>query len=369
MRTLTWQRPRTGRWLGALAGALLLLAGCGTAAVPPAAAPPGTSGASGSPSPAAWTHVVGNLDGPINVTALTEGPTGTLYVGTAGQGVLTVSHGHWRGLGPQVDLVSRTIRSLAILGPGRVVAGTSQGAFEYQDGRWTALVGSSPGPGVVLAYGDIPVYSVVALVSPHGHITVGGYPPGNVSVNSASDGFGGVWQYRHGQWVALGHLGHTPTSMVYMPSGALVVGTHQGVWTYTRAGGWHALGAFPVSAVVVTALAATVGGHVLAAVSESAGTVYGLDEYVGGYWASRTSYWSQFPSPPRIQALAVNRRTGVVAVGTAASGVWEDNGNTWSQAGPQRSLMVTSSVQALYVARDGTIWAGTPAGLWRLPPP
>ncbi len=66
-------------------------------------------------------------------------------------------------------------------------------------------------------------------MSPHGHVTAGGYPPGNVSVNSASDGFGGVWQYLHGAWVPLGRLGHTPTAMRYTPAGVLVVGTHQGV--------------------------------------------------------------------------------------------------------------------------------------------
>jgi hypothetical protein len=237
--------------------------------------------------------------------------------------------------------------------------------FVYRQ-RWMQLTGPTPaGLPVALAYGDIPVYSVDVLLSPTGHIVAAGYPPGNASIGSASDYLGGVWQYQGGRWVPVGHLGHTPTAAEYLPNGPLVVGTHDGVWQYTRAHGWTAVGSFPVSDVVVTALGITAGHHILAAVSESAGTVFGLYEFVGGFWSSRTSDWTEFPSPPYIETLALDPANGVVLVGTGATGVWAANANTLTQVGSQHSLMVTSSVQALYAA-GGSIWAGTSAGLWRI---
>ncbi len=362
MRSAWAVPPRGHRGMLWMAGLLVTVGvvGCAGPTAPRASSPAG-----GRSAAARWSRVAGS--GSLNVTALTEGPHGTIYVGTANWGVLAYSRGRWRTLGAEALPASRATRSLTRTGASTLLAGTSQGVLAYDGAKWAELSGPTPaGLPVALAYGDIPVYSVVAVMSPHGHITVGGYPPGNVSVNSASDGFGGVWQFLHGAWVPLGHLGHTPTSLLYAPSGMLVVGTHQGVWAYTHADGWQALGSFQTPGVVVTALALSAGGHILAGVQEFSATVSRLYEYEDGYWINRSSGWTQLPETPVIQALAVNHTTGVIVVGTASAGVWTLNGSRWSRAGPAQSAMNTTTIQALVVTPAGVVFAGTPNGLWRL---
>ena len=353
-------RHRWTFWMACLlvaAGAV----GCGGAAVPRASSPANQPAETGH-----WSRVPET--GTLNVTALAEGSHGTLSVGTGNQqGVLAYSRGKWSALGAELLPTGRTIRSITPVGTSAVLAATSQGVLEYGPSGWQELSGPTPpGPPGALAYGDIPAYSVTAVMLPHGHVTAGGYPPGNVSVNSASDGFGDVWQYLQGTWVPLGRLGHTPTSMLYTPARVLVVGTHQGVWTYTHAAGWHTLGSFPTPGVVVTALALSAGGRVLAGVQEFADTVARLYEYVDGHWVNRSSGWTQLPETPVVQALAVSHATGVIWVGTASEGVWMLNGSRWSRAGPAPSAIKNATIQAMDVTHAREVYVGTPNGLWRL---
>ncbi len=118
--------------------------------------------------------------------------------------------------------------------------------------------------------------------------------------------------------------------------------------------------------MVVTALALSAGGHVLAGVQELAGTVSRLSEYVGGSWVNRSSGWTELPETPVIQALAVSHARGVIWVGTASAGVWMLNGSRWSRAGPAPSAINNAIIQALDVTQAGAVYAGTPNGLWRL---
>ncbi len=73
------------------------------------------------------------------------------------------------------------------------------------------------------------------------------------------------------------------------------------------------------------------------------------------------------PSPAPTTALEPLRVTGeVVVVGTTDGGVLLYDGTNWRQLDTDRSVLSTNRVQAVLVDRDGQIWAGTDAGLFRL---
>ena len=61
------------------------------------------------------------------------------------------------------------------------------------------------------------------------------------------------------------------------------------------------------------------------------------------------------------------RATGeLIVVGTTDGGILLYDGATWRQLDKDRSVLSTNRVQAVLVDRDGQIWAGTDAGLFRL---
>jgi len=55
----------------------------------------------------------------------------------------------------------------------------------------------------------------------------------------------------------------------------------------------------------------------------------------------------------------------VVVVGTSDGGVLLYDGVTWQQLDVDRSVLTTNRVQAVLVDKDGQVWAGTDAGLFR----
>ncbi|MCY3959695.1 MAG: hypothetical protein OXG65_15600 [Chloroflexi bacterium] len=81
---------------------------------------------------------------------------------------------------------------------------------------------------------------------------------------------------------------------------------------------------------------------------------------------SPTATAAATPSPASPTALEPLRATGeVIVVGTTDGGVLLYDGANWRQLDKDRSVLTTNRVQAVLVDRDGQIWAGTDAGLFR----
>ena len=71
-------------------------------------------------------------------------------------------------------------------------------------------------------------------------------------------------------------------------------------------------------------------------------------------------------SPPPTSSLGPLSATGeLIVVGTTDGGVLLYDGASWRQLDKDRSVLGTNRVQAVLVDKDGQIWAGTDAGLYR----
>lgn len=105
-----------------------------------------------------------------------------------------------------------------------------------------------------------------------------------------------------------------------------------------------------------------------AAVPLAAGQVYTpqvIDFTAPG--TSPTAAATPATSPaPTATAPATRLSDELIVIGTLDAGILLYDGTTWRQLNQDNSVLSTDRVQAVLVDRDGQIWAGTDAGLFRL---
>ncbi len=350
------------------------------------------------------------------VQALAEDPSGALWVGTEGGGILRYEKGRWSSQQSSSGLPSDIVHDLRVDRMGVLWAGTYGGVGRYEKGRWTSYrLGPGPsgfrvrclmedgrgtlwagteGGGVYrFSEGEFrPFPPSVSLPDPRIRC-LGWSPEGDLWVGMEN---GGLAAWRSNRWDLFTEKEGLPGDRVFCllwdRDGCLWVGTEGGGLGRYAGGTWsrfttrEGLGTDLVYALHEDShgsLWIGVFGGGLERLREGkwtpfstseglssntvwcayadpegglwTGTEKGLCRITGGRWTS----WSTADGLPhnRVRSILKDRR-GTVWVGTGGGGLARLEGRRWVQVAPP-GLPANERVYALLEDRHGTLWVGT----------
>jgi len=352
----------------------------------------------------------------LTVQALAEDPSGALWVGTEGGGVLCYEKGRWSAHRVSSGLPSDIVHDLCVDRTGVLWAGTYGGVGRLKEGRWTTYrLGPAPhgyrvrclleddggtlwagteGGGIYRFVGEgFQPYSPSESLPDRRIRCLGQSPEGDLWVGMEN---GGLAAWRGGRWELFTEKNGLPGDRVFCllwdRDGCLWVGTEGGgLGRYAR-GSWSrfttrdGLGTNLINALHEDSQGSIwigVFGGGLERLREGKWTPYSVSEGLSsntvwcafadpenGLWAGteeglcrfdgvRWTSWSTADGLPhnRVRSILKDRR-GVVWVGTGGGGLARFEGGRWFHVTPP-GLPANERVYALLEDRDGVLWVGT----------
>jgi diguanylate cyclase (GGDEF)-like protein len=286
-----------------------------------------------------------NQDGlpQLQVLAIGQDRAGYLWVGTQTGGVGRYNGHHWLVFDATNGLPGGTLYALAVGPDGTVYAGTGAGAARFDGGRWTPIA-SVPGE---------PSLAVHAIVAREGGAVWLG-PPKGLRL-AKPEGGGKPLGVRATAEIADAAV----NCLVPGPDGTLWVGTGKGLGKVAPAGEPLLEPVPGLPAKGIEAVLPRPGGRLLVSVAET-----GLFEGTPG---SFTRVGDDRVPGRQVSALQAEANgAGAVWIGTHDRGAFRWEG-AFEPFGPGQGLK-DLSINAIFRDREGLLWFGTDAGLWKRAP-
>jgi ligand-binding sensor domain-containing protein/signal transduction histidine kinase len=269
------------------------------------------------------------------VCALAEGPDGTVWAGSAGEGLLQFRGGKAEVLSARSGLSDNLTECLLTDQEGVLWVGTHGGLNRLQRKR-LFVFGQKEG----LGYG--PVHSLAEV------------SPGVVWAGKPSDGLY-RWDGRNFSRLAAAGLslgGPQVNALLMARDGSCWVAGARGLLHFKQ----------PRNAASQAELSALAGRNVLALAEDSAGGLWvgtregELWRLSQGKWIAQTNLWQPHP----ITAI-VHGRDGSVFLGTEGGGLDRYLGTTHMHFDKQQGLF-SELIRTLYLDAQGALWVGTTGG-------
>ncbi len=269
-----------------------------------------------------------------HVKAVAVSPDGVAWFGTDGFGLSAFDGQDWTTYTDQDGLAENHVYVLAVAPDGTLWMGTGNGVSHFDGQNWTTYTSQD----------GLPQYSILSLaVAPDGSVWAG---------TSA-----GLSQYDGQGWTTYtpqdGLAHKVVQSIAVAPDGTVWAGTNAGVsrfdgqqWTtYTTGDG-----------LIADRI------HSIAVVSDGSvwfGTASGVSHFDGQAWTSYTE--SDDGLAHKLVPGIIQDQDGALLFGTGY-GLSRFDGQSWTTFDAHEGAPV--SITALALSPDGTLWVGTPIGVY-----
>ena len=267
------------------------------------------------------------------VSSLAEEPDGTVWAGSASEGLFEFKDGKLVSLNASSGLSDNSVESLLVDRDGNLWAGTDAGlnllrqkdlfAFDQRQG---------------LGYGAVDGLAEIA--------------PGVVWVGKPSDGLY-RWDGRNFSRLMSANL-----SIIGQQINALLVSKDGSCWVAGRQGLLHFK---PPTKTANKAELFTLPGFDIISLCEGRNGVLWAGTHEGELWRLENNKWQAQTNLVHPITTIVASTNGMMWIGTEGDGVYEFNGTVRAHRDTSNGLL-SDLVRTLYLDSDGTLWIGTAGG-------
>lgn len=274
------------------------------------------------------------------VTTLAEEPDGTIWVGSAGEGLFQVRAGRLVAVNARNGIADNIITALDVDNEGNLWVSTESGLNRLQR-KGVFVFSQNEG----LGYGAVRGLAEVA--------------PGVIWAMKPNDG---LYRWEGGTFNRLTAAGLSPRDPAI---GALLIANDRSCWVACREGLLHFKD--PQAVADESRLFAVANVNIIALAEDTNGNIWaGTRE--GQLWKLSAGKWDRqkdFNEPDPVTAI-VPAADGSIWTGTDGSGLYRQKDGRWAHF-DKRTGLASNSIRSLYSGSRNTLWIGTTNGLsrWR----
>lgn len=274
------------------------------------------------------------------VTTLAEEPDGTIWAGSAGEGLFQVKAGRLAAVNAGNGIADTMIMALDVDNEGKLWVSTESGLNRLQR-KGVFVFSQNEG----LGYGAVRGLAEVA--------------PGVIWVMKPNDG---LYRWEGGTFNRLTAAGLSPRDPAI---GAMLIARDHSCWVACRDGLLHFKD--PQAVADESRLFALANVNIISLAEDSKGNIW-AGSREGQLWKLTAGKWirqTDFAQPKAITAILCCT-DGSIWAGTDGGGLYRQKGGRWSRL-DKYSGLASNSIRTLYSDSPNTLWIGTTNGLvrWR----